>query len=480
MMDYNRAGQIVPGGMDALRASPNFGIYLLSAILKQQGYTVTLVDLVAAGNLDITSWTDAILDAAIIGLGSSSFAWPASVALIKMVRRIDPRVPIVVGGVHASLFDRHILRNFPVQFVIRGEGDVALPSLCRCLATKGDPAQVPNLSWVDSDGRIIRNPTAPVLAPQKLGRLPLPAFDQMPAGQYHYLPIESARGCPHRCSFCSTPFRGGWRAVTATCFIDRLARSMPFVPLFMDRQVQIVDDEFTIQPRRTFEIAQALADKGLTPKLRYCSRAGDVTADGFFDLATEFASNVFIGAECGYDAGLRRAQKGITTRQIEAAAERFHEHQIGSRLTLSFMIGLPWETIYEVKKTAVFAVALVHCYGVNVTINWYMQIPGSQLWNDFKRKQPGCETLFDRFGFSANPCLTPANFNLTPEAFREIDEWIEAAKLEAEAAFPGYDLITYTRAGGLARELPRENSLAESPEDRVSGRVERPPQPASF
>ena len=62
--------------------------------------------------------------------------WPGPPALdvLRQVRAPRPDVPIVCGGIHPTLFDRYILNTFPVQFVVRGEGEVAIARLCAALA----------------------------------------------------------------------------------------------------------------------------------------------------------------------------------------------------------------------------------------------------------------------------------------------------------------------------------------------------------
>src|SRR5262249_13149145 len=163
-MDYsgNRSwGRLRPIAQDRLRECPPYGIYMLASILRQAGHEVVVADLIALGSHSIRLYAHHIADCSLIGIGSTSLSWPTASSVIRQIRRMRPDVPIVLGGIHPTLFDLYLLRNFPVQYIVRGEGEIALTKLCECLETGGDLRIVPNLSWRRTDGQVIRNAVAP-------------------------------------------------------------------------------------------------------------------------------------------------------------------------------------------------------------------------------------------------------------------------------------------------------------------------------
>src|SRR5262245_26392755 len=145
-------GRLQVVGVDAIRECPPLGIYTLAAVLEAEGHDVVVADLILQGTWSLDAFAADLDAAGLVGIGATSMAWPAAVDAIRQVRRRRPDVPIVCGGIHPTLFDRHVLRTFPVQFVVRGEGEIAVVRLCAALEGRGDLASVPNLSWTGADG----------------------------------------------------------------------------------------------------------------------------------------------------------------------------------------------------------------------------------------------------------------------------------------------------------------------------------------
>ena len=456
MMDYDVDGQLNPVEMYALRANPYYGSYLLAAVLQSKGYQVVLVDLVAQGSLDITPYIPDIEDCSLIGIGGTSFSWPSVLNIVKTIRHIREDVPIVLGGIHPTLFDRYILKKFPVQYIIRGEGEAALPSLCRHLKNPGELNQVPNLSWVNNAGEIICNPVGPGIPGEELGDSPLPDYERLPFNTYHYLPIESSRGCLHNCSFCSAPYRRSWRCIPAERFVDRLGEVMKYLPRTLSKKIQILDDEFSINPKRAMEIARIIKERGLKPSIMYCSRVKDVLVDGFLEELSDITSDIFLGAEFGYDDGLKKARKGITCRFIESAAVKLNGYNLSEKAAFSFIIGLPWETKAEVEKTIRFAFHLVDNFGITVVINWYIKVPGSQVWHKARKDQIFNESMYDSYNFSHNPYFFLSGLKLKPKEVWEIDDIIRQYKLAKRQSYPNREKVLYNTPAALIRHFAKD------------------------
>ena len=274
-------GRLQVVGVDAIRECPPLGIYTLAAVLEAEGHDVVVADLI----LHVTRSLDAFaadVDAAdLVGIGATSMAWPTAVDTIAQVRRRRPEVPIVCGGIHPTLFDRHVLRTFPVQYVVRGEGEIALGRLCAALDGRLDLGAVPNLSWIDADGRLVRNAIDAKIAARDLAATPLPAWDRLPPATYKCLAVESSRGCAFDCSFCSTPYRRSWRGLDAEAVVTRLEHALERLDRTRSGCVHIVDDEFSMNPARATAIARRIAERGLTPRLLFDSRAPDLLHPDF-------------------------------------------------------------------------------------------------------------------------------------------------------------------------------------------------------
>ena len=422
VVDETDAGYRVIG-MDAHKECPPYGVYTLATVVRGRGHHVHHVDLVAEETLDIARHREFIEQADLVGISATSMAWPAATVVLKAVRAIRADVAVVLGGIHPTMFDRYILQKFPVDFVVRGEGERTLVELIDRLETDRRFRSVPSLTWRDGSGAIVQNPAGPRIPKAELTEFPVADYSTLPAGIYKGLSIESSRGCSFDCSFCSTQYRKSWRPQEPGRFVERLETVMGHLDKVLDPYVHVIDDEFAMNPKRVIAVAQELARKDLEPKLVYDARANDILFEGLVDHIAPYTLNFLIGAECGYDEGLVKIGKGTTTAILERAARVLHRAGIGERADFSFIIGLPWETADEVRKTIRFAGHLHASYGVTVLLQWYYQLPGSRLWDEARREGLVHETMYDKPGvFTTNLYLFRTANRLSPQEILEISE----------------------------------------------------------
>ena len=383
-------------------------------------------------------------------------AWPTAVDLINQIRARRSEVPIVCGGIHPTLFDRYILARFPVQYVVRGEGEHALLALCEALAGKIAFAAVPNLSWMADGGGLVRNPVAPMIGRHDLGVVPLPDYASLPRGGYKCLGIELSRGCAYDCSFCSTPYRRRWRALSAEAFADQLELVQAQIDRSSSGCVHIVDDEFALNPVRATEIAGLIRQRNMKPRLLFDARAQDLLHRGLIESIADYTVCMLVGAECGYDEGLERVGKGSTCATLEEAARALAEAGIADRVDFSFILGLPWEGKEEVLRTVRFATHLFATYGVHIMMQWYRQIPGSRLWEEARRGGLVHEAMYDEYGFFRDLYLFRTSCRLNPSEIYEIADLADHLRALVELQRSGRPSIVHHFPTPIANSFPRE------------------------
>lgn len=443
-----------PIAMDAVRECPPYGVYLLQSVLRRVGHEAIVIDLIADGSNSIKPYYKDLADCGLIGIAATSMSWPTALEVIRQVRITRPEVPIVLGGIHPTMFDRYLLSVFPVDYVIRGEGEIALVKLCAALERGAGIEAVPNLSWKDREGHIFRNPAGPKIMADQLADYPIPDFSFLPMKLYKGLSIESSRGCSFDCSFCSTSYRRSWRGMSAEHFVDRLGSMLPHCERTELGMVHIIDDEFSMNPKRAIAITEVLRARGLHPSLVYDSRATDVLFDGFVPSIAEFTTQFLIGAECGYDEGLKLIGKGTTTKILNDAAKLLYEYRLSGRADFSFVLGLPWETAAEVKRTCQFAAHLYASYGVRVLLQWYCQIPGSRLWESDRREGLVNESMYNNYGFFRDLYLFRSGVKLTPKEIWDLSHSIEALQELARIRHPEQEMVEYGHPEPIAMYYP--------------------------
>ncbi|MEJ5185857.1 MAG: radical SAM protein [Candidatus Geothermincolales bacterium] len=120
--------------------------------------------------------------------------------------------PIVLGGAGFSIFPREILEYLDLCLGVVGEGEDTFIKLVDCLESGGNPAGLPGVAFRDERWTMV-NPPADPLSP---AMYPRPARDVFPAGAYRWKPgsgegtpfvsnLQSRRGCPMRCIYCTNP-----------------------------------------------------------------------------------------------------------------------------------------------------------------------------------------------------------------------------------------------------------------------------------
>ena len=451
-MDYLN-GVLTPISMDAVRTCPPYGIYLLATVLNRH-HDVNVIDLIAQGSRDLSAHWPLLLSSHLIGIGVSSLSWPTARDIIAEIRIYNKVTPIVLGGIHATMFDRYLLSTTEANYVIRGEAEVALPQLCQALEQGKHLRTVGNLTYKLATGKIVQNPVAPKLTEQALAEQPVPDYSRIPRGIYTGLGIESSRGCLFDCVFCSTSYRKSWRGVPPPQFVDRLERLLPLRSLTSAGLVQIIDDEFSLKTDRATEICQEINRRRLDPKLVFDARAKDLLAEEFIEAIMPYAHQFLVGAECGYDEGLRKIGKGASIRTLEGAAALLKKYHLAERADFSFVIGLPWETKAEVMKTVRFAYKLYSEYGVRVLLQWYCQIPGSRLWEAQREKEVLHEAHYDDYGFFGDHYLFRTGVKLNPSEIHEVHENINALKTLATRNVHGMEMIQSSTPDPIMRLYP--------------------------
>lgn len=150
----------------------------------------------------------------VVALTSTFMQNVPCLALAARVKELNPNIVTIMGGGNCDGIQGETLHlNFPqLDFVIRGEGEIAFPALIRAISSKSSVDAVPSLSW-RSGIASVHNPIPLELI--KINDIPIPDFDayfvdleatEVSTYVEPRLVLEAARGCwwgeKHHCKFC--------------------------------------------------------------------------------------------------------------------------------------------------------------------------------------------------------------------------------------------------------------------------------------
>jgi radical SAM superfamily enzyme YgiQ (UPF0313 family) len=317
------------------------GMEYIAAALEQAGHQVTLGDLRFSRSLVSlirTSRPHLVGIAAMHALESDEV-----MDLVRDVRRLAPQVPVVIGGHTAAAYPDPFISP-EVAAVVLDDGELALPRICGALSRGASLATVPGLALCDREGGIVR--TAGEKGTLVLDQVPLPARQHVAAWRKQYAClahrpawlVETARGCPFRCSFCSI-WQLHARAVRERS-IDSVCQDMASV----GDHVFIADDLFWYHPARSLALAQELRRRGIRKKWILVQSRVDTVArnpellEAWRPLADSF--DIFFGLEAATNEGLSGLTKDATVDHTAQGVEVARHFKYG--VTGNFVIDPAW------------------------------------------------------------------------------------------------------------------------------------------
>ena len=158
----------------------------------------------------------------VLGISTVTPRMPSVLKIARAAKKWNPKLIVVLGGHHASLDTKRTVAQDCVDYAIVGEGEYAFQALLDVLEDGGDLRSVPSLGFMEG-GEYVETGLAPLPKGALLDDVPhndWTLWEQHPRMIFHagYLPIIGVRGCPYKCSFCSSPI-----------LAERLAEAGPFV-----------------------------------------------------------------------------------------------------------------------------------------------------------------------------------------------------------------------------------------------------------
>ncbi len=317
-----------------------------------------------------------------VGITCQTATYDITVGLARMAR--EHRAKVALGGPHASALPDEALATGAVDALIVGEGEQAFMRL----ASGEDPASIQGVRT--PGGAVASGAKARAEGPADLDALPLPAWQVYDSSRYsaHMSPLftrrppfanlETSRGCPFRCSFC-TEAATKYRSKSPARVVQEFAHAVKHG----FREMHIVDDLFSLDMDRAKDVCRALIAAGndVPWTLDTGIRVDRIDEELAELLAKAGCWQVSLGIESGNREVLREVTKAITpevSRRAVSIARRAGLETIGL-----FIQGLPGETVASLEETIAFA--------RSVPLDWAtfrvaIPYPGTQLHERWKRE----------------------------------------------------------------------------------------------
>lgn len=323
-----------------------------------------------------------------VGITASTAAIENAAWVARRVKAIDKKIVTVIGGWHASALPEETLQRYAdFDYLIHGEGEVALTDLLSSLAEGRGVDACKGLAF-RRHGGIQVNPRGPLVA--DLNTLPLPAREKVRITDYHPNPgtrnywtlpstgILVGRGCPYNCLFC---YKGVWGKGVRFRTPDNVLEEIELcIERYGIRDFRFYDDTITFPRWGLKQFCESIIRKKLDITWNCWSRVNDVNEEKLLLMKKAGCYHIKFGIEFGTEKALQLAHKGATLDQARKAIALCKKVKIECKG--SFVFGIPGETLEDCQQTVRFALETSPHFA---TFYPFDPIPGSHYYQQIAR-----------------------------------------------------------------------------------------------
>jgi len=229
---------------------------------------------------------------------------------------------IVVGGHHATMMPKDFFKE-EIDAIVTGEGEWSMRDLVGGLEKGRDIKEIPGLFIKKGEDFAFTGVRDFV---DDLDSLPLPDYEAIQKYRPYYhmgfqkplALVETARGCPYRCNFCSV-----WIFYQGRCRMKSPERVVAEMMRLQERNILFTDDNFLINISRAEEIIKLLKRKKVKKRFTFQARSDAIAnhPDLIGQLKEVGLRGVFIGFEKIQDDALASINKKNSVENNEKALE---------------------------------------------------------------------------------------------------------------------------------------------------------------
>ena len=340
-----------------MKPYPPLGIQCIAAFLEEHGYANEIFDSTFSSLHEMKGYLlESVPD--VIGIYTNLMTKINILKIIRFVKSEDllAHSKVVLGGPEVTNHQEMFL-NYGVDALVVGEGETAMLELVRYYEnpSKSKIEDIFGISYLDEEKNVKSNPASPFI--RDLDSLPFPARNKIDQNQYFQawknahgysmLTINTMRGCPYGCKWCSRAVYGkSYRRRSPSNVVDEIVQLQENYSF--DR-FWFVDDVFTINPRWMRGFAAEIKDRGVKIAYEAITRADRMNEEIVQLLKDTGCFRIWIGAESGSQAvldAMNRMVKIERVTEMVLLAKRF-----GIEVGTFIMLGYPGEKQKDIAAT---------------------------------------------------------------------------------------------------------------------------------
>lgn len=305
----------------------------------------------------------------------------------------EPRPVLVVGGVHPIVEPEKVLSCPEVKAICIGDGGTTILPLVEAIAGNKDWNEVPNIIYRDGKSFITTSK-----AYMDMEKEPIPDFtdfqdkhfDVVFKGKnYRRLRIETSRGCPYSCNFCSSEtirrsFVGKEWKRTLRMSVEK---AIEHIRILIKRHnlnfLALTDENFFCAPKEWLQKFADFYTEEINLPSMVMTNAKMVTENNVKLLKRINCLSMSIGLESGNEEYRKKYLNKIDSdTDFIRAIQLLKEYDV--RCQMLIMIGLPNQTREIIDDTIKL---LRKMPSVAIAVNYYDPLPGCKIYDECKNKK---------------------------------------------------------------------------------------------
>ena len=361
--------------------NPPMGLLYLSAYLKSKNIGVEKIIDLNLHEYSIEEFYTMIKksDSIIYGISVSTETYNNAIEVAKIIKDAKSNAIIVFGGPHVTFCAEDILKNNKcVDYCVMNEGEITFYELVESiLQNKNDKNSIKGIVFRTMNNKIVKNQYRELIS--NLDLLPFPDRDYFDNSKYEEISIQTTRGCPGTCPFCSASslFHGKVRYRSTENVVNEIGQ---IKKTFNPKSFMFSDDTFTVNKKRLKSIISSIKEKNLYADF-YCEARVDTLDRAVIEnLKSIGCSRIQIGIESSVETSRKMLNKKISIEKINEISTLLKEYDI--QPITNFILGLPHETIDDMKKTLNFASILDEKYNYITNFSICTPLPGTDYFNN--------------------------------------------------------------------------------------------------
>jgi len=402
--------------------APPLGLAYLAAVLEKAGHEVKIFDMQAEEitiEHELKSFSPDM-----VGVYFSTPFYTDVMQILTQVKELNPKIVTLVGGPHPTVVPEETAKQKCIDFVVHGEGEETITELVEKYKSK-DLSDVKGIAY-KKNKRVVVNPPRPLI--KNLDSIPFPAHHLLKMDRYSHplmrgrkiMSVLTSRGCPYNCTFCTKNIFGStFRARSAENVLEEIEL---LVKNYGVNEINIIDDNFNVDRKRTMEICKGIIDRGL--KIKWSTpngiRADTVDRELIQIMKRSGCYSLSFGIESGSPRIVQSINKNIKLGVIREVFKICRDE--GIETVAFFIIGLPGETAEDIQMTIDFAKEIQPDVA---DFHMLIPLPGTPIYDYLKQNNLLLETDWSKYSFHIEPV-----FRTNELSKQEIAEWYHRAYKE--------------------------------------------------